>query len=227
MNERGTVPGSPLVGAGAPWIAAPRHFAVICLASIAWAFSFGLGAPLASLWLHDHGYSDTLVGLNTAVYYLGIAVTAAAVPALMRRWRGGCVAAGMAASGVTVALLPWCAAPVLFFALRLLNGVAGAMSLIPVETFVNRHSDAEHRARHFGCYAFSIAFGWAAGNLVGLQMYPDAAQLAFLLGGCAGVLAALVVRFLAWPAEPTEPAGEKGSLELGRNFLSYASAWSQ
>jgi MFS family permease len=227
MNERNSSADPSLCGASAPWIAPQRHIAVICLASIAWAFSFGLGAPLASLWLHDQGYSDTLVGLNTAVYYLGIAITAAAVPGLMRRWGGGCVVAGMVASGITVAVLPWCGEPILFFTLRLVNGVAGAMSLIPVETIVNRHSDAEHRARHFGFYAFSIAFGWAAGNLIGLQMYPDAARLAFALGGSAGVVAALVVRSIAWPAEPVDAVGDKGSLELGRNFLSYGSAWSQ
>ena len=47
-----------------------RRLAFISLASLGWAFSFGLGAPLASLWLKQAGCSDTVIGLNTAVFYL-------------------------------------------------------------------------------------------------------------------------------------------------------------
>ena len=52
----------------------------LCAASVLWAFSFGVNAPLASLWLQEVGHGDTLIGLNTGVYYLAIAVTASTVP---------------------------------------------------------------------------------------------------------------------------------------------------
>src|SRR5438876_5977310 len=99
--------------------------APICVAGLLWAFSFGLGAPLASLWLGDAGYGDTVIGLNTAVYYLGIALTATLVPGMMRRWRRGTLVAGMLASALTVALFPWGGSLTGWFALRVLNGAAG------------------------------------------------------------------------------------------------------
>jgi MFS family permease len=211
-------------GSGISW----RSLSVLCLASVGWAFSFGLGAPLASLWLQDAGCSDTLIGLNTGVYYLGIALAAALVPGLMRRWGQGCVVTGMVASALTVACFPWGGGLAGWFGLRFLNGIAGAISLIPLETYVNRQSAPDKRARNFGFYAFAIALGWALGNLVGLLMYPDMPVLAFYLGGSAALAAGATLLFgLPWPAEPAEARQDRAPLSLGRNFLSFGSAWSQ
>jgi len=205
-----------------------RTLLVLCLVSAGWAFSFGLGAPLASLWLSDAGCSDRLVGLNTGVYYLGIAVTAIAVPRLMRRRGRGCPALGFVLSGVTVMLFPWGASLFGWFMLRLLNGIGGAMSLIPLETYVNRHSPAEQRSRNFGFYAVAIAVGWALGNLLGLQMYDSAARWAFLLGGAVTVAAVpLLWLYLPWPDEPAAQRGERVPIPWRRSLLSFGSGWSQ
>jgi MFS family permease len=206
----------------------PRRLCALCLASIGWAFSFGLGAPLASLCLRDLGCSDTVIGLNTAVYYLGIAVTAAAVPWLMNRLGQNCLTLGMVFTGLTVAVLPWSGSMTAWFVLRGLNGMAAAMSLIPIETLVNRHSPAKHRARNFGFYAFSIALGWALGNWVGLRMYESEPKLAFVFGGASALLAALIVLgWLPYPAEAQQERVSKAPLRFAGNFLSFGSAWSQ
>jgi MFS family permease len=205
-----------------------RALAVICLAALGWAFSFGLSAPLASLWLQDAGWNDSIVGYNTATYYLGIALTAGFIPRLMRRWGAGCVVAGCFLSGVTAAAFPWCHSLAAFFVVRLANGIAGAMSLIPLETFVNRDSPPERRSRNFGFYAFAIALGWALGNFVGIEMYRDAPYLAFTLGGLAAVLAGnLLLAGFARPAGSEIEAQGKGPVELRRNILSFGTAWCQ
>jgi MFS family permease len=205
-----------------------RSLLVLCLASAGWAFSFGLGAPLASLWLEDQGYTDSAVGLNTGVYYLGIAVTSALVPWLMRRGGRHCPAAGFVLSGLTVALFPWGGTLAGWTVLRLLNGVGGALSLIPTETCVNRHSPPADRARNFGCYAVAIAGGWALGNLVGLQMYDAAPRLAFAVGGLVTLAAApLLWAGLPRPGELDEEPGGRVPLPWRRGLLSFGSAWSQ
>jgi MFS family permease len=205
-----------------------RTLLVLCLVSAGWAFSFGLGAPLASLWLSDAGCSDSVIGLNTGVYYLGIAMTAIAVPWLMRRMGRACPALGFVLSGATVMLFPWGGGMFGWFVLRLLNGIGGAMSLIPLETYVNRHSPAEQRSRNFGFYAVAIAVGWALGNLIGLQMYDSAARWAFILGG-AVTLAALPFLWLnlPWPEEPAPERGKPVSIPWRRSLLSFGSGWGQ
>lgn len=206
----------------------PRWLTAVCLASVLWAFSFGVSAPLASFWLQDHGYTETVIGLNTGAYYLGIALAASLVPAVMRRHAHRGLFFGMIASAVTVAWFPWGGSLTGLFVLRVLNGAAGALSLIPLETYVNHHSPPDRRAQTFGYYAFSIALGMALGMLVGPKLYPTAPRLAFLLGAAAALLGGVVV----WTRLPrtwmaAEEKHARTPLEFVRNFLGFGSAWSQ
>jgi MFS family permease len=212
----------------APREASVATLAAICLASLCWAFSFGAGAVLAPLWLKQSGYSDTVVGLSTGTYYFGIALAAGAVPWMLRRWGAGAAAAGMVASGVTVALFPWGGSLAGWFGLRLLNGVAGAMSLIPLESLVNQTPPPDQRARNFGFYAFCIALGMALGYAAGLELCAAHPRLAFYLGGVTPLIsAAATLAWLRWPV-PDAPDGQaRHSLGFRTNFLSFGSAWTQ
>jgi MFS family permease len=201
---------------------------VICLATAGWSFGFGLGAPLSSLWLAQNGCADSIAGDNTGVCYLGMALAAAVVPWLMRRWGKGCTAAGMVAFGVATALFPHATSLAGWFLLRLGGGAAGALSIIPLETYVNRAAAPERRARNFGFYAVSITLGFALGNWVGLELYATAPYLAFALGGSLAALSGcLILLGLPTPPEVPQETGPCPPLDIRRNFLSYASAWNQ
>src|SRR5262249_50640695 len=129
---------------------------------------------------------------------------------------------------VATALFPWANALPVWFALRLAGGMATALSIIPMETFVNHNAPPERRARDFGFYAFSVALGWALGSLVGLPLYALAPRLAFALGGSVTLGAALLA-WLGWPAEgsPVEDVTDDSPLSLRANCLSYGTAWIQ
>jgi MFS family permease len=205
-----------------------RRLAVLCAASAFWAFSFGLEAPLASLWLQDHGYDEAIIGRNTSAYYLGIALAAGLVPWTMRRWGRTSVVLGTLASGITVMAFPFRDGLLWWFTFRVLNGFAGALSLIPMETLVNNNAQPEQRARHFAYYAVCVAVGIAAGELVGMHMYAGAPRLAFVVGGAAAVVsAAILLAWLRWPVLPEEPRQRNTPLAFRRNLLSFGSAWSQ
>jgi MFS family permease len=206
-----------------------RHtLLILCLASAGWAFSFGLGAPLASLWLRDADCSARVIGLNTSFYYLGIALAALVVPSLMRRSSRACVVSGVLADAIVTILFPWADSLPIWFALRLVGGAATALSIIPMETLVNHNAPPERRARDFGFYAFSVALGVALGALVGLLLYPFAPRLAFALGGSV-TLAAALLAWLGWPVEgaPVEETTNDSPLSLRKNCLSYGTAWVQ
>ena len=197
---------------------------VICLASFCWALSFGLGAPLAALWLKQAGSTDTIIGLNTAAYYGGLALAALAAPFLMRRFGPSCATVGMALSGVTVALFPWGGSLSWWFGLRVLGGIAGALCLIPMETYVNRDLPPENRGRNFGLYAVALTLGWALGNWLGLALVAEMPHLAFLTGGAAALIGALVVK--TWlPPIPERCQDPTVPLDWHENFLSFGAAW--
>jgi MFS family permease len=204
---------------------------MLCLASGGWAFGFGLGAPLASLWLRDAGYSARIIGLNTSLYYLGVALAAGAAPWLMRRASRLCVVGGIVADAAVIALFPWTDSLFVWFALRLVGGMATALSIIPMETLVNHNAPPEHRARDFGFYAFSVALGVALGSLVGLPLYPLAPRWAFALGGGVTFVSAIVA-WIGWPVgqafQPDEatPVGLESTTD-GANTFSYGTAWVQ
>jgi MFS family permease len=204
---------------------------MLCLASGGWAFGFGLGAPLASLWLRDAGCDSLVIGLNTSFYYLGVAVTSIAVPCLMRRASRLCVVGGILADAVVIALFPWTNVRAAWFLLRLLGGMATALSIIPMETLVNHNAQPEHRARDFGLYAFGVALGIALGSLIGLPLYPLAPRFAFALGGLI-TLASAIAAWIGWPVGQTVQADEVSQVRpegpiFGANTLSYGTAWVQ
>jgi MFS family permease len=205
-----------------------RSLVLVSLASLGWAFSFGLGAPLASLWLRDAGLSARGIGLNTSLYYLGIALAAPFVPALMRRANRGCVIAGMLLDAGATAVFPWCGGAFVWHLLRLCGGVGTALSLIPMETLVNHDAPPEHRARDFGVYAFCVALGIALGSVVGLPLYPHVPKATFALGGLITLLA-IGFAWLAIPPradhESSSPA--ESSFLLRAGVLSLLTAWVQ
>jgi MFS family permease len=201
--------------------------AVLSVASAGWAFSFGLGAPLASLWLYEAGCSAKVVGLNTSVYYLGVAVASLFVPLLMRGSGRVCVVTGMVADALATALFPWGLYPAGWFALRLIAGVGSALSLIPLETLVNHNAPRDRRARDFGVYAFCVALGVGLGSVAGFGLYTLSPPLAFAIGGLLTLAAAGLIG-CGWPSVrlPEEASTDK-PLSLNHNLLSFGTAWVQ
>ncbi len=158
-----------------------RALLLLCLASAGWAFSFGLGGPLTSLWLETTGVNKTLIGLNTSLYYFGVALAAPLVPRFMVGRAGSCVLVGMVLDAVTTAVFPWVESLAGLYILRFISGVGTALSLIPMETLVNQLAPPQRRARNFGYYAFSVTLGIGLGSLIGVPLFPVAPHSAILV----------------------------------------------
>jgi MFS family permease len=205
-----------------------RVLLLLCLASAGWAFSFGVGGTLASLWLQKAGVGQTWIGLNTSIYYLGIALAAPLVPWLMRCSARACVLSGMIADGMFTAMFPWGGSLTVWCLLRFLAGIATAMSLIPMETLVNHNAAPHRRARDFGLYAFCVALGIGLGAAVGLQLYPSGPEMTFLLGGGVTLAATLLIcGELPWERTAHAEPGRGASISLRAHFLSFGTAWAQ
>jgi MFS family permease len=199
---------------------------LVSLASLGWGVSFGLLASLAPLTMRDAGESPTSIGLNTSLYYLGVAAASPLVPLLMRRGRA-CVVAGMLIDAITTAAFPFVSGAVSWHALRFVGGVGTAMSLIPMETLVNRNAPRDHRASDFGLYALCVASGLGVGAGVGVPLFPLSPIMPYLLAGAV----TLVATALAWVGMPSVSTAEEkvreGAVAWVREALCFGTAWVQ
>lgn len=177
---------------------------LISLASLGWAVSFGLLASLAPVTLEDADLSATTIGLNTSLYYLGVAIASPFVPWFMNRARS-CVVMGMLMDALTTVFFPLAGDALTWHLLRFIGGVGTALSLIPMETLVNAQSSPSERASRFGIYAFCVALGLAIGSASGLPLMPYSETLPYFLAGGITLLAT----GLAWVGMPLAVAGEE------------------
>ena len=206
-----------------------RNLILICCASAAWAFNFGVGTQVITHWLKNEQHlSDTIIGLNHSTYYLGLALSSLALPWLMRRWGRLCPPVGMILSGFSLALFPLCDALAGWFGLRFLNGAAAGLSLIPLETLISRGSSASQRTRNFGFYAVALTLSGALGIWAGLDIYTSFGTLAFYLGSAPPIAGGLILAvWLAWPATELESPADRVPIVIHHKFLSFGTAWSQ
>jgi MFS family permease len=206
-----------------------RTLLLICWASGCWAFSFGLGSQVVTHWLNAREVNNTIIGLTHSFYYFGVALGSCAVPWLNRRLGPiPCAALGMTFSGCTLALFPWGDDVWAWYLLRLLNGCASGMSLVPLETIVSRDSHPDKKTEHFGYYGLALTIGGAIGIWMGLHLYHPGRTLAFYLGGAVPIVTgALLAAGMRRYRISEESTGPRHPLGWGSNFLSYGTAWCQ
>jgi MFS family permease len=127
----------------------------------------GITYPLFALLLQERGASSTVIGLNGAMTPLGMLLSAAFIPALVRRfgpWLVMMTAAGMSAVilaplGVTESLFWW-------FTLRFALGSCAVAMFIVSETWISEIANATHRGRLLTAYTSVLAFGFTIGPTV-------------------------------------------------------------
>jgi MFS family permease len=205
-----------------------HNLLLICLASGGWSFSFGVGTQVVTQWLRFHGQSETLIGLNHSCHYLGLAAASLAVPWLSCRLGLKAAPLGMLLCALSLALFPWASGPIGWFMLRLANGAASALALVPLEALVSRDADPTQRARDFSFYAVALTVGGAVGIWLGLDMYRPGSGLAFLIGAAPPTLGALaLLRWLDAGVAGACAAAGRVPLRWNRHFLCFGTAWSQ
>ena len=112
-----------------------------------------------------------------------------------------------------------------------MNGLASALSLLPLETLVSQGSADGARSWNFGLFNGCLTVGGAAGIAVGLALYEAGSMLAFYFGALSPLCAALTLsmgraRLFVRPMEQADD-NSGGSLDWKENFLSFGTAWIQ
>lgn len=164
---------------------------VVAAATI-FGLTYGLSAPLIAQSLALRGLGETLIGLNAALYAVGVLVVAAWLPSLAARVG---MRAGTALALLLVALvLPGfaLAAVWLWFPLRFLLGVGSEGVFVLTEAWVNRLSTERSRAKAIAAYTASLSLGFAVGPLI-LSAVGSEDAAAFWIGSACAIAATLLI----------------------------------
>lgn len=192
--------------------------ASVIAAAAVFGLTYGLSAPLIALDLSRRGLGETAIGLNAAMYALGVLAIAVLLPELARRFGSrALLAAGLALVALLLPAFPLSPWLLLWFPLRFGIGLASEAVFVTSEAWVNQLSDEASRARSVAIYTAALSAGFALGPSIVSWMGSEG-QLAYAVGGALSLGAlAIVLRFAgAAPRFEEEAARPGGRLALMR-----------
>ena len=125
---------------------------------------FSLSLPLFSTRLDEGGYSELVIGVNTAAQSIALLAVAPFTPRILRRYGPARpMIWGFAATLVFILLCPLYENAWYWLALRLAMGVSTGVLWIAGEAWVNEASEEATRGRNLAIYGVSAAAGSMAG----------------------------------------------------------------
>jgi MFS family permease len=141
-----------------------RSLVAVIAAALSVGIAVGAIVPLIALRLEAAGYSRTLIGVNGAMFPLGLLLFGPWMPRILK-WLGPLPAVylGVAVTAASVLMLAATDDYVLWCLLRLVAGAAGGIYWIMSETWINMMVTEKSRARVMALYAGAMAFGFAVG----------------------------------------------------------------
>lgn len=189
--------------------------AVVAAAAI-FGLTYGLSAPLIALELSRRGLGETWIGVNAAMYALGVLVNAALLPYFSARWNARRIFLGaLLAVALVMLAFPW--APLLglwlWFPLRFLMGMASESVFVMSEAWVNQLSSEQARARSIAIYTASVSLGFALGPLI-LNAFGSQGAIPFLIGSVLALVAFAIILMPGVEAPRFERAESSGLLRV-------------
>ncbi|HEX6996587.1 MAG TPA: MFS transporter [Gammaproteobacteria bacterium] len=193
-------------------IAAMRSQGAVIAAACIFGLTYGLSAPLIAQALAARGVGETLIGLNAALYAVGVLAVARWLPGFAER---AGLRTGMALALLVVALvLPGfaLAALWLWFPLRFLLGAGSEGVFVLSEAWVNQLSGERSRATTIAVYTAALSLGFALGPLT-LSAVGAHDVTAYWIGGACALVALLLILAPGLQVPAFDRAGAPAKLE--------------
>jgi len=166
------------------------------LLSLISGISLGLFNPLASTYLKESGVADLLIGANSTLFFLMVALGASVVTRLQHYGLGlrQIIILGLALTGVSALIFPLGNDLPYWFVIRGMMGIGVSLYMVGGTTLLNQHAPAHRRAAVNGIYCLAFAVGFGMGPLAGTQLYTLSPTLAFTFGSSVVLVGAILVR---------------------------------
>ena len=141
-----------------------RSLVAVIAAALSVGIAVGAMVPLISLRLEAAGYSNTLIGINGAMFPIGLLAIGYWLPPILRFFGPlRAVYFGVGVTSCSVLLLPVLDNYVAWCLLRLGAGAAGGVYWVMSETWINMMVTERTRGRVMALYTATMAFGFAVG----------------------------------------------------------------
>ncbi len=179
-------------GAATRWLSIAAAIASISVVGIA----LGLGVPLLSVVLEGHGYSASMIGLNTAVAGLAsIAAAPLATPLAVRAGVARTMLAMIAIGAFSLLGFHFATSFWMWFPLRVVLHAAITILFILSEFWISVSAPPRRRGLVLGIYATVLSLGFALGPWLLAQtgsdgLLPFGAAFALVMAAAVPVLAA-------------------------------------
>lgn len=192
-----------------------RTIAIIILTAATFGLTYGLSSPLIALELSEAGYTEALIGANSAMYAIGVLLVAPALPSLLSRHGFAKLAKGaLILAAALFAAFPAMPFFWLWFALRTALGAASETMFVVSEAWVSQASDEAKRGRTIAIYVTAMSAGIALGPAI-LTLVGREQDLAFIIGAALTLAACLVLQ----AGRPLEPPPEQPPKESPFKYL--------
>lgn len=130
--------------------------------------------PILAEALRNQGYSESMIGINAAVQFLGIIVVALAAPRIIPAigfFRT--IVLGLAVVAIMLIALPTFRSFETWMLIRFLLGMGNSLLFTAGDTWVNQIVNDRVRGRWMGIYVTVGMAGWAVGPVLGAYLDPD------------------------------------------------------
>lgn len=142
-----------------------KSLAAVIASAFGAGITMGSLLPLLSLLLERRGFDAVLIGLNAAMFPLGLLCIGRFAPRVARRFGALPTLLGSAALFGLLTPLYYLTDPWAWFPLRFLAGMAGAVSWMTSEVWINMIVAEARRGRVMAVYSATVAAGFMLGPL--------------------------------------------------------------
>ena len=130
--------------------------------------------PILAEALRNQGYSESMIGINAAVQFLGIIVVALAAPRIIPAIGFfKTIVLGLAVVAIMLIALPTFRSFETWMLIRFLLGMGNSLLFTAGDTWVNQIVNDRVRGRWMGIYVTVGMAGWAVGPVLGAYLDPD------------------------------------------------------
>ncbi len=130
--------------------------------------------PILAEALRNQGYSESMIGINAAVQFLGIIVVALAAPRIIPAIGFfKTIVLGLAVVAIMLIALPTFRSFGTWMLIRFLLGMGNSLLFTAGDTWVNQIVNDRVRGRWMGIYVTVGMAGWAVGPVLGAYLDPD------------------------------------------------------